>query len=179
MKPLIGAGSGPTAFVWLQKVVIILVASGTLAACSADESGTNEPGVNTIKTDISGEYEVMKLPAYPAAERTDHVDIYHDVEVEDPYRWMEDLDAPVLQAWIKAENALTEAWLQQLPLRDYFRGSLKQLLNYERFGIPHARGGSYVYTHNPGLLEQDVLFITDDPAKQGVVLLDPNRPGRR
>jgi prolyl oligopeptidase len=174
MKLSIGAGSQPVVFLWLQKGVIILAASSTLAACSPDESGANRLGINTIETDVPGAIKLMRLPAYPEAKRTDHVDIYHDVEVEDPYRWMEDMDAPALQAWIEAENALTEKWLQQLPLRDYFRSSLKKLINYERFGIPHARGGVYAYTHNPGLLEQDILFVTDDPAQKGVVLLDPN-----
>ncbi len=47
-------------------------------------------------------------PAYPPARRTDVVDVFHGVEVRDPYRWMEDLRSPELAAWIESQNALAD-----------------------------------------------------------------------
>ena len=60
----------------------------------------------------------------PAAPRTavrEVVDTLHGVEVRDPYRWLEDQDAPSTRAWIAAQNAYTDAVLHALPGRDRLR----------------------------------------------------------
>ena len=53
--------------------------------------------------------------SYPPARRTDVVDIFHGVEVRDPYRWMEDLRSPELAAWIEAQNQRAEPGLRGTP----------------------------------------------------------------
>src|SRR5437879_13663286 len=58
---------------------------------------------------------------YPAARRSDVVDDYHGTQVPDPYRWLEDPDAPEPRAWIEAENRLTERWLSEIPQRGPIR----------------------------------------------------------
>ena len=54
---------------------------------------------------------------YPPARRSDHVDTYHGVRVEDPYRWLEDPDSAETKVWVAAENALTTQYLSQIPGR--------------------------------------------------------------
>ena len=46
---------------------------------------------------------------YPAAHRGDVVDTFHGTKVPDPYRWLEDPQAPETRAFIDAQNALTES----------------------------------------------------------------------
>ena len=46
-------------------------------------------------------------PTYPLARTTDTTDTFHGVVVRDPYRWMEDLRSPELNAWIDAQNRLS------------------------------------------------------------------------
>src|SRR5688572_33310348 len=55
--------------------------------------------------------------AYPAAARADVVDEYHGERVADPYRWLEEPDAPATRAWIEGENELTFAFLAVIPAR--------------------------------------------------------------
>ena len=43
---------------------------------------------------------------YPPAARGTQVDVYHGVSIADPYRWLEDTDAPATRAWVEAENKL-------------------------------------------------------------------------
>lgn len=46
---------------------------------------------------------------YPHPARGNQVDTYHGVAVADPYRALEDLDAPATRAWIEAQRASKHA----------------------------------------------------------------------
>ena len=112
--------------------------------------------------------------AYPPARRGDHVDVYHGVKIADPYRWMENIDAPETRAWIDAERKLTEDYLAKIPGRADLARRYKKLLNFERWSPPWRRGTNWFYWHNTGLQNQSVLYVTTDPAQKGRILLDPN-----
>jgi prolyl oligopeptidase len=114
-----------------------------------------------------------RLP-YPESRRVDQVDEYHGVRVEDPYRWLEDLDSDETHRWIAAQNRVTAAWLGSIPEREEIRQRLTELWNYERYGMPVKEGGRYFFVKNAGLQNQNVLYTMetlDGPAR---VLLDPN-----
>ena len=55
---------------------------------------------------------------YPPAPRLDVVDDLHGHQVADPYRWLEDEKAPEVQAWMKAQDALTRQQLSKVAGRD-------------------------------------------------------------
>jgi prolyl oligopeptidase len=112
--------------------------------------------------------------AYPAAARSDHVDQYHGIAVADPYRWMEDIDSAQTQAWVQAQGKISRDYLAALPHRDEIARRLKEVWNFERWNAPERYGANWFYTHNDGLQNQSVLFVTSDPADKGRVLLDPN-----
>src|SRR5688572_32190003 len=81
---------------------------------------------------------------YPEARRDDAVvDEYHGVKVADPYRWLEDPDAPESRRWIEAQNVITEAYLGAVPQRGAIKERLTALWDYERWGTPFKEGGRY------------------------------------
>src|SRR5262249_43400823 len=45
---------------------------------------------------------------------------------------------------------------------------------FEKFGLPFHEGGRYFYTHNTGLQNQSVLYMTEGLAGKPVIALDPN-----
>jgi prolyl oligopeptidase len=117
----------------------------------------------------------QKLPGpYPAAARGNVVDTYHGIQVPDPYRWLEDIDSPATRGWVESEGRLSAAYLGALPRRQAIAERLRKIWNFERWGAPERHGAHWFYTHNDGLQNQPVLFVTDDPAGPGRVLLDPN-----
>ncbi len=115
--------------------------------------------------------------AYPPSPKGDHVDVYQSpagpVAVADPYRWLEDLDAPQTRQWVEAQNGLTLPFLGRLPERAGFARNLSTLWNYERYEIPTKVGDRYFYTRNDGLQNQGVLYVQQGKAAPRV-LLDPN-----
>ena len=69
---------------------------------------------------------------YPDTPRGDVEDDYHGHRVDDPYRWMEALEAPEIKAWIDAQNRVTSRYLDSLPLREQFRTRITELWNYPK-----------------------------------------------
>jgi len=79
--------------------------------------------------------------AYPSAARGTQVDVYHGVNIADPYRWLEDTDAPATKAWVEAENKLSDGFLASISERPAIKDRLTQLWNYARYGAPFQEGG--------------------------------------
>ena len=111
---------------------------------------------------------------YPEAPRSDTVEDYHGTKVADPFRPLEDPDAPATRAWIEAENKVTAAFLDAIPRRESIKARLTALWNYERFGVPWKEGGRYFYSRNSGLQNQAVLYTAPALDAEPVILLDPN-----
>ncbi len=111
---------------------------------------------------------------YPQADRLDQVDDYHGTRVADPYRWLEDVDAPQTAAWVEAQNALTARILARSDRRADIHARLTTLWDYEKFGIPQAVGDRFFYTKNAGLQNQAVLYTARSLGATSRVLIDPN-----
>jgi prolyl oligopeptidase len=111
---------------------------------------------------------------YPATLSGETVDDYHGVKVPDPYRWFEDPAAQATRAWVAAQNAVAQPYLESLPQRAWLGNRLKQLWTYERFGVPRREGGKYFYMRNDGNQDQSVLYVADALDAAPRVLMDPN-----
>ncbi len=111
---------------------------------------------------------------YPPTQRQECAETLHGTTVSDPYRWLEDLNGADTQAWIAAQNEITEAYLAALPWRAQIRARLTELWNYERYGVPFRRGNRYFFTRNDGLQNQSVLYWMNNLDDEPTLLLDPN-----
>lgn len=114
------------------------------------------------------------LNAYPPAPHGEVIDSYHGRSVPDPFRWLEDVDAPATAAWIASQNVLTQDFLESVNRRSAIRARLEHVWNYERFSTPSKEGPNYAFYKNTGLQNQSVVYVAaqlDGPAR---VLIDPN-----
>ena len=112
---------------------------------------------------------------YPPAHKGDVVDDYHGTKVADPYRRLEDPDAPETRTWIAAEDKLTFDYLGKIPGRAQILERVTKLYNFEKYTQPFKEGGKYFWTHNDGLQNQYVLYWGKKANDPGTVLLDPNK----
>jgi prolyl oligopeptidase len=129
--------------------------------------------VSIIAGTASAQTQTAPL-TYPAAQRGSQVDVYFGDSVADPYRWLEDTDAPATKAWVDAENRLSENFLATIPERAAIKSRLTQLWNYPRYAAPFKEGDRYFYFENTGLQNQSVLYVRDGRDSPARVLLDPN-----
>jgi prolyl oligopeptidase len=115
---------------------------------------------------------------YPEARRGTQIDDYHGTRVADPYRGLENIDSSDTRHWIAAEDHLSREFLNSIPGRASLTERLRNVWNFERWNAPVRYGKTWLYTHNDGLQNQSVLFVTSDLSQPARILIDPNTLSR-
>ena len=112
--------------------------------------------------------------SYPETKKKIIKDNYFGIEVEDPYRWLEDDKSEDVKHWINKQNKLTFSYLEKIPQRDTLNKRLEKLWNYEKIGTPFKEGGYTYYYKNNGLQDQYILYRKKNEEKEEI-FIDPNR----
>lgn len=110
---------------------------------------------------------------YPETHKGNVVDTYFNIQVPDPYRWLEDDRSAETAAWVIAQNQVTFGYLDQIPFREAIKTRMEYLWNYEKQSSPFKEGNYYYYYKNNGLQNQSVLYRKNTSGKEEV-FLDPN-----
>lgn len=113
------------------------------------------------------------LMTYPETKKNDIKDNYFGTEVADPYRWLEDDRSDETKAWVKAQNAVTQSYMSQIPYRNEIKARLTHLMNYEKYSQPFKEGAYTYFYKNTGLQNQSVLYRQKEGGEPEI-FLDPN-----
>lgn len=113
---------------------------------------------------------------YPNTKKTDSFSVFYGQKVPDPYRWLENDTAAEVEAWVDAENKVTDNYLAQIPFRDQLRKEIASVMDYERMSAPSRHGDYYYFYKNSGLQNQSVLYRAKSPedTAKAEIFLDPN-----
>jgi prolyl oligopeptidase len=130
--------------------------------------------MSTLPRVASAHDDIPKL-TYPETKRGDVVEDYFGTKVPDPYRWLEDDNAPEVAAWVEAENKVTFGYLDKISYRPQLKDRLTKLLNYPKFTAPTRRGEYFFFTKNDGLQNQNVQYMQKGLDGTPELLLDPNK----
>jgi len=112
---------------------------------------------------------------YPQTKKSDIVDNYHGIKVEDPYQWLEDESRESTKTWIKEQNKVTADYLATIPFRDKVKKQLERLWNYPRYSSPSKKGEYYYFFKNDGLQNQSILYRQNGLEGKPEEFLDPNK----
>ncbi len=112
----------------------------------------------------------------PPTRRDAVVDNLHGVPVADPYRWLEDGEAPEVQEWVAAQNAVTRQALDALSDRGEWHGRLVALMDLpvvQAAALAGDTGAVVLLERQPG--EQQARLTARQVADptEPVVLCDP------
>eukprot|EP00941_MAST-03F_sp_MAST-3F-sp1_P006313 g6313.t1 len=116
---------------------------------------------------------------YPSTFRGPTKEILHGTVVEDPYRWLEDPDAPAVENWVERQVKCTNDYMaQHKSTVKKVNERMTKLFDYEKYGTPFRRGDRYFFFKNDGLQNQYVLYkansLEDAMNGKASVLLDIN-----
>ena len=111
---------------------------------------------------------------YPKVRRGAQVDVYHGVEVPDPYRWLEDLDAAETKAFIAAQETLFGSYLDRQGVAALERRIEALGETGANTSVPTFAGGRYFYTVQEPEQRLAVIFARKGLEQDAVAILDPN-----
>jgi prolyl oligopeptidase len=115
--------------------------------------------------------EPLAQPVAPVAPVTD---TYFGTKIVDPYRWMEDLKSPQLQAWVKAQAAYTKDYLGKLPGRDALFKRIQALDNAATRVVDlRLCGTRYFYMKTTPDDQTPKLYARDGLKGRERLLVDP------
>ena len=121
----------------------------------------------------------LAAPVAPVQEVTDTL---HGVAVKDPYRYFENVKAPEVQAWLKAQAAVSRAALDKIELRDRIEKRITELTTATSdaiYGIVRMAGGQIYYMKRPKGERQFKLVTRMGLSGGERVLVDPEVETKR
>jgi prolyl oligopeptidase len=113
---------------------------------------------------------------YPPARRGDTVDVLHGVKVADPYRWLEDEQSEQTQAWLEAEDQLTQTTLAPLAgLKKQIVTELEAVYGVDSVSNIRPYGSRYYFTRRAGLENHAQVYMhAGDYKAEAEVVINPN-----
>jgi len=117
-------------------------------------------------------------PSPPRAPVRPVTDTYYGIKITDPYRYMENLDDPEVQSWIKAQNDYTRAVLASLPGRQQLLARIVELgesIAADIGSMLRLPGDVYLYSKHVATEDIYKLYIRKGLTGTERLLLDPER----
>ena len=119
----------------------------------------------------------------PETRTVDVVDVYHGVEVADPYRWLEDGQSEETRAWIDAQNEHTRLLLDALPNRNQIKEQLSRLALADVISYLRLYDGGYIFHKREAGQELPRICLREGLSGEDEVLesrlsVDPRRGWR-
>lgn len=146
-----------------------------LAGCAAPGSG---PTGSTASGSPEAAWEAIRseLPATPAKPVTD---TYFGTEVTDSYRWLENGADPEVESWMRQQDTVARAFLNDIPGEPELAQSLRDILSAKtvKWKMPIQVGSLVFVMKTEPPKQQPFLVVADgfDSIDGARVVVDPNQ----
>ncbi|MCC6459755.1 MAG: prolyl oligopeptidase family serine peptidase [Saprospiraceae bacterium] len=112
---------------------------------------------------------------YPATKTVDAKDTYWGVTYSDPYRWLEDMKDPEVNAWFKAQAELTNTTMNSITGRDGLIAEWRTLdkLQPPQIYFPIKEGGRIFYQKRMPGEKVSKVYFRENMAAPEQLLFDP------
>ena len=148
----------------------VALMAGLLAVVACDATDWVEEGSMPLSTDIN-EFE-------PPMTRVENVvDSHWGVQVEDPYRWLENDDNEEVRHWFEAQGAHATNVLKTLPMGQTMLERLTELdqgAPYSTYGVRQLANGGLFYLRRNAGESLAKLYHLPAAASAAALLVDPD-----
>jgi prolyl oligopeptidase len=132
--------------------------------------------VCSCKNEPSKEKDPITMSiVYPQTKKTEQINDYFGTMIADPYQWLEDDRSAETEAWVKAQNEVTEKYLSQIPFRGKIKKRYEEIYNFPKLTSPSKAGDYYFFSKNDGLQNQSVIYFQKGLDGKPEVFIDPNK----
>ncbi len=93
-------------------------------------------------------FQRPEVKEYPASTIVDQTDVYHNIEVEDPYRWLENLESDEVRNWMQAQDSFASSFIDTLSIRQAVLNRYNAIRNIKPgriSGVPRKAVGKYFF----------------------------------
>jgi prolyl oligopeptidase len=119
--------------------------------------------------------ELTLTPPFSTVEPV--TEILHGISVTDPYRWLEDQDAPRTRQWIEEQRQFARACLDHFPGRDRIRQRIREFLAVETYDSLQKVGSRYFFRKRLADQEQPCICMREEADGEDLLLVDPAEHG--
>ena len=117
-------------------------------------------------------------PGAPGSDQHAVTDVYHQVTVSDPYRWLENAADPKVHEWSAAQDARTRKYLDELPQRaPIFKQLMSQIsATSSSYRGLHAVGPAVFAYYSQPPKQQPMIAVLTNAANPSLarIIVDPN-----
>jgi prolyl oligopeptidase len=114
----------------------------------------------------------------PPSKTESVVEFLHGIEVTDPYRWLEQQDAPQTRKWIEDQTAYTRAYFEAVPGRKRIRTRIENLLELKGvISEPWNVSGRFFCLKRQAQSEQPAIIMRTGLFGEEKILVDPAQRG--
>lgn len=108
---------------------------------------------------------------YPETKTEQVTDVYHGINVEDPFRWLEDMESAEVQAWAKAQDSLTRSYIDTISVRNRIAQRYARIRDQKPgySGLPRKAAGQYFF--NSRKLEPAGIYVSSSVSQGQADLL--------
>ncbi len=149
----------------VARALCLLSASLLVGACKSASPPAAPPSATATGTiaEVSAVSRTTKVPVE---------ELLFGTPISDPFRWLEDGDAPEVRAWAQGEDAQTRSWLAARPERDAIAERLRALIYVDSVSVPFKRGKRTFWERKDKDREKGVVYWREGEGEPKV-LLDP------
>lgn len=106
-------------------------------------------------------------PGYPEARREARVTVFHDIQVDDPYRWLENAGSAETRNWLGTQERYARRYVRKALPEATFLTLLDELRGAVSTGVPQLANGRYAYRRTDAGSGAGELWLTLDTAGPG------------
>jgi prolyl oligopeptidase len=155
-----------------KMITFAILVSVMIAGCGEKDSGENT-SADTAESEAA--------PSAPSAKIENAMDTHWGVEVDDPYRYMEEQDDPEVIDWFKGQANYTESVLANLPMREKLYKRLIELdqgAPYQTYGVRRLANGDMFYIRRNADENLGKLYYYPAADDGERLLVDPEALGK-
>jgi prolyl oligopeptidase len=113
----------------------------------------------------------------PCSEIEPVTEVLHGVSISDPFRWLEDQDAPRTREWLTAQSRYARSYLNSIPGRERIRERIRELVDVETYDSVLRVGKSYFFRKRFRGQQQPCICVREGKDGRDEILIDPAKRG--